>query len=982
MPSLCPRCKKRFKNESNTLNHMNQPYSRCRMRYERLLSVSLQKQARPTSAPHCSPQAVPTPRCSTIPDDSCLGDEPSPKTSTGGIYEPDRDIDIQDPNHYHVLEYPGSAKIFGPGANFMDKFDEDQYASERTEHPYYPFASRDEWEFASYLLRSSLSMAAIDKLLRLELTKRMGLSFRTAKDLRSRAEILPAGPQWSSKPMKTIYPTKNSIMLYYRDPLQCIQSLMHSPLVKDSIAFTPLQVFRTAEKVMRVYSEWLSGEAAWNMQSQLPAGATILGTVLSSDKTNISAMTGNRQAHPLLISLANLDMDFRMKASNHAFLLLALLPIPQFIHPTERLRGILADRLFHECLDVITQPLKTAAQIGIMMSDALGGSTTIGQLQSLEARVDPWDLRAYFKEAQASFRLNGVHRPFWCDWPLSDPSDFLTPEPLHHWHKQFWDHDAKWCVKALGASEIDFRFSVLHPHTGFRSFTQGISALKQVTGREHRDVQRYIIPVVADAVSKEFLIAIRALMDFRYLAQAPEIDEAACLLIESALQEFHAHKHAIIAAGARCGDANNPIDNWHIPKIEFLQSVVPNIRTNGAAIQWSADRTENAHITEVKDPARSSNNHGYEAQICRFLDRSEKCRLFDLATAVRDAGFDFRARFGSSLETDNADDAASTSSETFEDDLIRFTKTSSLLESIDPVVSLASSTTQHFVDYFARADWLSKHIPITPTPHRTSSVRQVAFHLQRDPKLKRMAIDEAATLFNLLDLRPALHDYMSRLNADTNSLHISVVGGRRIASQQCSLPFSQVEMWTKFLIQGRAYHHPHHPVPPQTINAAPPSTDWPHGRCDAVIINTDSSKEWPSSGLCGHQVVQLRAVFRVIPPNDRGPNGHRFLTYVQRFDVVPQANPKISGSPNLRGQYPDPAAGMYVVKKALRANGDPMGDIVPLQQIRSLVELTPRFGKKADRRFQRSNTLQYGNEYWLDKYFDKDLYYALNNATT
>lgn len=43
-------------------------------------------------------------------------------------------------------------------------------------------------------------------------------------------------------------------------------------------------------------------------------------------------MTGGRVAHPLLISLANLLMNFRMKATNHAFLLLALLPVPKFIH--------------------------------------------------------------------------------------------------------------------------------------------------------------------------------------------------------------------------------------------------------------------------------------------------------------------------------------------------------------------------------------------------------------------------------------------------------------------------------------------------------------------------------------------------------------------------------------------------------------------------------------------------------------------------
>lgn len=46
------------------------------------------------------------------------------------------------------------------------------------------------------------------------------------------------------------------------------------------------------------------------IQSQLPEGATLLGTLVSSDKTTISAMTGNRVAHPLLISLTDIVMDF------------------------------------------------------------------------------------------------------------------------------------------------------------------------------------------------------------------------------------------------------------------------------------------------------------------------------------------------------------------------------------------------------------------------------------------------------------------------------------------------------------------------------------------------------------------------------------------------------------------------------------------------------------------------------------------------
>ena len=59
-----------------------------------------------------------------------------------------------------------------------------------------------------------------------------------------------------------------------------------------------------------------------------------------------------------------------MKASNHMFLLLSLLPIPTFLADQD-VKGVLEARLIHECLDFILEPLKTAAQIDIMMTDAL-----------------------------------------------------------------------------------------------------------------------------------------------------------------------------------------------------------------------------------------------------------------------------------------------------------------------------------------------------------------------------------------------------------------------------------------------------------------------------------------------------------------------------------------------------------------------------------------------------------------------------------
>ncbi|KAG0708353.1 hypothetical protein DFH29DRAFT_795144, partial [Suillus ampliporus] len=108
------------------------------------------------------------------------------------------------------------------------------------------------------------------------------------------------------------------------------------------------------------------------LQSQYPRGAMILNTVLSSDKTNITTMTGTRIAHPLLLSLANIHMCIHTKLSSKAFMLTALLPILVYLHPNQWMHGMLEDCLVHECLLIILKPLMIAAEVGIMMSDLVG----------------------------------------------------------------------------------------------------------------------------------------------------------------------------------------------------------------------------------------------------------------------------------------------------------------------------------------------------------------------------------------------------------------------------------------------------------------------------------------------------------------------------------------------------------------------------------------------------------------------------------
>lgn len=97
--------------------------------------------------------------------------------------------------------------------------------------------------------------------------KKLFLSFSTSKDLRSRIEILPKGPQWKAESWKALSPVKRPLTLFYRDPVELLESLLQNPLIQDHIHYTPFRLFTTAAQTMRVYTEWLSGNVAWEMQA-------------------------------------------------------------------------------------------------------------------------------------------------------------------------------------------------------------------------------------------------------------------------------------------------------------------------------------------------------------------------------------------------------------------------------------------------------------------------------------------------------------------------------------------------------------------------------------------------------------------------------------------------------------------------------------------------------------------------------------------
>lgn len=402
----------------------------------------------------------------------------------------------------------------------------------------------------------------------------------------------------------------------------------------------------------------------------------MLGIIAASDKTPLTIGTGNKEMHPLLISLANIDAGVRMKATSHAFVLAAYLPIPKFVHPSSQVRSALEQRVFHIALNFVFDTLKTTERHGKRMTDPSGivrfchtplvsyiadlpeqrllscvmqnqsprttatleqfgnhyvpgterplrtAAHTMDLIAKACMQADPADLPA-FVTACRPLGLSGVHQPFWSNWDHAEPCMFLTTDVLHGFHKFFYDHVVKWVINIIGGDELDARLKALQPRVGVRHWKHGVSKLKQLTGREHRDLEKILVAAAAGGVSPHVLRVIRAIVDFIFQAQSLLLYDEHFHALAEALREFHHYKVTVINAGGRRGKKDR-IPHFNIPKLEMMQSVAANARMMGAPFQYTTDITERCHITHVKVPYRMSNHRNFHGQCCRYMDRLEK----------------------------------------------------------------------------------------------------------------------------------------------------------------------------------------------------------------------------------------------------------------------------------------------------------------------------------------------------------------------
>ncbi|KAG6369928.1 hypothetical protein JVT61DRAFT_13312 [Boletus reticuloceps] len=406
--------------------------------------------------------------------------------------------------------------------------------------------------------------------------------------------------------------------------------------------------------------------------------------------------------------------------------------------------------------------------------------------------------------------------------------------------------------------------------------------------------------------------------------QAPAISSTTRDKIAATLAEFHQHKQVILNHGLRRGGQTKlPLEHFNFPKLELLHNVVPSINIVGTILQWTADTTEHAHIEVVKDPASMTNNMNYDAQVCRTLDRNEKCHLFNTTISLiqqpesgcmEDGGDpDLEDEIDDGKNDDNAN-----------------------LELAEALWSPHRKAT----NLFAVAQQLLKAPPGSiPSPLRVFVASSTVFHLNHEPSIRRISIDDAAQKFNLPDLQGALGDYLNHEGAFARNFH--VFSGPRRSSHNAELPFNELRVWYKVRLQQKSYHDLLTLGLAFTVHAHPPCRPWKYGCYDGALLNINEAHAWPSSGLAEY------------------------------LDIVTQAN----------GSVVEPSSGLHILKRATLASGAPFGEIFPLDQLRSDCNLAPRFdGAQVDSRLSCYNSIHSSPTMFLNKYIDKDFYYAVTGS--
>ncbi|OSD02990.1 hypothetical protein PYCCODRAFT_1444739 [Trametes coccinea BRFM310] len=661
---------------------------------------------------------------------------------------------------------------------------------------------------------------------------------------------------------------------------------------RDSLVYSLQHHYVNEQGKTRLYENMWTGDWWWDVQTELPPGATVAPIILASDKTNLSRMSGNKSAWPVYLTLGNIDKRLCRKPSSHGTILLGNLPVAKLDCFSDKwwcsLEGY---RLFHLCMKKLLAPLIEAGRVGVLMPCADVRICRVFPI--LAAYMADHPEQCLVATCQENFRPKCPVGPdergepvFSClkdpdcvttalkqatDLPHANIFSALTPDHLHQLHKGvFKDHLVSWVMKAIegGSHEVDRSFKAMLQHSDLRHFKNSISLVSQWTGTEYKNMEKVFLGVVAGAADERVVRVVRAVLDFIYLAHFESHSDESLDALHHAWRDFHQYKTVFVDMGI--------CKHFNFPKGHSMEHYEISIRSLGTADRYSTKHPERLHIDFAKHVYDASNKQAtYIQQMTRWLERQE---------AVH--------RFATYLEWNTTLPATAT----------RPTASESMPTDASPAAQ----------PDLEDGDWRDR------------------YRLAKDPAYPSLTVSQLEDQFGAMFFKTALNDHLKSL-ANKNSRLLPLVS-TPLHDPAHVAAYKQAKLKLPILRQVSASAHV------DIIHASPSRLDPPPLRTRApckmsTVFACDPAQS--ASVPASLRVTRVRVIFELPSMYDArvlGVTGH--LAYVEWFTPFHGV---------------DDATGMYVVSPSTRQRCR-YASIIPLTDIVRTCQLIPCWGEQIQRR--------------------------------
>ncbi|KAH9168438.1 hypothetical protein EDB89DRAFT_1855509 [Lactarius sanguifluus] len=517
--------------------------------------------------------------------------------------------------------------------------------------PWLPFFNtREDFEFAEILMESHMNKVQSERLIKLVklcLNRKGTLTFSNYSDLQTAWDR--AASQLTPFSVDNILVRYNGVdqtfPMSFRPLWDWAVDLIMNPQLVDRFVWDAQRIFRHNGETTtraRVYHEPWTGDAFWDLQSQIPEGARPLGFVLYADKTKLSSF-GTAKGYPVIARCANLPAEIRNGNGVGGGRVVGWLPIvPETSKDTGKTAFVnFKHEVWHRAFHSIIKSIVEKSVVGcwlqgsdgtqhhyfpaiIILSADYEEQCIMSLIRGLGGKrpcpicVVPndkladismtWPLRTaartqeLLKEAQSlnnaesenllsTHGIRNVDNVFWevCN---SDPHRALSFDRLHSNNSGlFGDHllsRLKELVKRDNAAKIDQQFDLAPRWRGLHHFSNMMNT-SFTDGSKYEDISKVCRSNIIYSLSTKSTMA-------RNEAQ----------------KKKNKNKK----------EKEKPVKDWNFPKMHALVHSFDDIKAKGATRNYNTKPNEKLHGPLKKAYLRQTNFKDVAPQILKFEHQS------------------------------------------------------------------------------------------------------------------------------------------------------------------------------------------------------------------------------------------------------------------------------------------------------------------------------------------------------------------------